>query len=109
MMIIIIALFFSAFSFNSFANEPFIVLDYKGNTLKEGVNKNNPFLKNSSYNTFHLVEEGDSLSGIINKYYSNTGLNAKILEVSIIEINHKAFVRKNPNYLFAGKKLKGSP
>lgn len=106
MMIIIIAIFFSAFSFNSVANEPFIVLDYKGNTLKKGVNKNNPFLKNSSYNTFHLVEEGDSLSGIIKKYYSNTGLNTKILEVSIIEINQKAFVRKNPNYLFAGKKIK---
>ena len=102
----LVALFFNAFSFLSFANEPFVVLDYTGNSIKKGINKNNPFLKNSSYNTFHLVEEGDSLSGIIKKYYSNTGLNAKILEVSIIEINHKAFVRKNPNYLFAGKKIK---
>ena len=54
----------------------------------------------------HMVEAGDSLSGIINKYYANTGLNKKIIEVSIIEINSKAFVKKNPHYLFAGKNIK---
>ena len=30
----------------------------------------------------------------------------KILEVSIIEINKHAFVRNNPHFLFAGKKIR---
>ena len=29
----------------------------------------------------------------------------RIIEVSLIEINKHAFVRKNPNYMFAGKTL----
>ena len=29
----------------------------------------------------------------------------RIIEISIIEMNKKAFVRNNPNYLFAGKKI----
>ena len=92
----------------TYANEPFVILEYnKFNSIsKKGLNRDNPFLRNSSYNTIHDVKDGDSLSGIINKYYANTGLNKKIIEVSIIEINSKAFVKKNPHYLYAGKKLK---
>ena len=30
----------------------------------------------------------------------------RIVEISIIEMNKNAFVRNNPNYLFAGKKIK---
>lgn len=91
-----------------YANEPFVILEYNkfNSTDKKNLNRDNPFLRNSSYSTFHDVKDGDSLSGIINKYYSNTGLNKKIIEVSIIEINSKAFVKKNPHYLYAGKKLK---
>ena len=36
----------------------------------------------------------------------NTGLNMKIVEISIIEINKHAFVRDNPHFLYAGKKIK---
>ena len=88
------------------AREPFVVLDYNSYNNLNGIDQNNAFLKDSNYSTTHLVETGDSLSGIINKYYKNTGLNMRIVEISIIEINKKAFVRNNPNYLFAGKKLK---
>ena len=90
------------------ANEPFVVLEYNKsiNSDSKQLDLDNPFLRNSSFNTMHMVEAGDSLSGIINKYYANTGLNKKIIEVSIIEINSKAFVKKNPHYLFAGKNIK---
>ena len=92
----------------SVANEPFVVLEHSGNnqSLDKNIDKNNPFLRNHSHNQYYTVKDGDSLSGIINKFYSNTGLNKKIIEVSIIQINKKAFVRDNPHYLFAGKKIK---
>ena len=89
--------------------EPFVVLQYKGNinsNFKATFDRNNNFLKDQSYNTSHLVEEGEALSGILKKYYGNTGLNMRVLELAILEINKHAFVRNNPNYLFAGKKLK---
>ena len=47
----------------------------------------------------------ESLSDILKKYYGNSGLNMRIVEVSVIEINKHAFVRNNPNYMFAGKTL----
>tara|TARA_B100000989_G_scaffold298547_1_gene288380 strand:- start:78 stop:500 length:423 start_codon:yes stop_codon:yes gene_type:complete len=95
-----------AYTTNLDAREPFVVLDYNSFNSFNGIDQENAFLKDSNYSTTHLVEEGDSLSGIINKYYKNSGLNMRIVEISIIEINKNAFVRNNPNYLFAGKKLK---
>ena len=89
--------------------EPFVVLEYKENTNlndKILIDRNNNFLKDQSYNTTHKVKEGESLSRILNKYYKNTGLNMRVLELAIIEINKHAFVRNNPNFLFAGKKIK---
>ena len=88
------------------ATEPFVVLDFSNYSHSDDIDQNNAFLRDSNYSTTHLVEIGDSLSGIINKYYKNTGLNMRIVEISILEINRKAFVRNNPNYLYAGKTLK---
>ena len=97
------------FTFNStLANEPFVVLEYKGtfnNKDMSNIDSNNKFLKDNSYSTTHKIRFGESLGEIINKYYGKTGLNKTILEVSLIEINKHAFVRKNPNYMFAGKKI----
>ena len=92
------------------SNEPFVVLEYKGNFFDQSdskkINKNNKFIKNQNYSTSHTVKDGESLSEIINKFYGNTGLNMRIIQLSLTEINKHAFVRNNPNYLFAGKKLK---
>ena len=88
------------------ATEPFVVLDFSNYSHSDDIDQNNAFLRDSNYSTTHLVEIGDSLSGIINKYYKNTGLNMRIVEISILEINRKAFVRNNPNYIYAGKTLK---
>ena len=92
------------------SNEPFVVLEYKGNFFDQSdskkYNKNNKFIKDQNYSTSHTVKDGESLSEIINKFYGNTGLNMRIIQLSLTEINKHAFVRDNPNYLFAGKKLK---
>ncbi len=87
------------------SNEPFVVLEYKGKSTP-GLNKENTFIKNQNYSVTHKVKSGESLSGILKKYYGNSGLNMKIIEVSLIEINKHAFVRGNPHFLYAGKKIK---
>tara|TARA_B100000989_G_scaffold280953_1_gene244779 strand:- start:1252 stop:1674 length:423 start_codon:yes stop_codon:yes gene_type:complete len=93
-------------TYNLNAKEPFVVLNYSNYSNIDGIDQNNAFIRDSNYSTTHIVEVGDSLSGIIKKYYKNTGLNMRIVEISILEINRKAFVRNNPNYLFAGKTLR---
>ena len=98
------------FSFEIKSNEPFVVLEYNNQNLNEtgrkDINKNNRFIKDHNYSVNHKVKDGESLSGILHKYYGNTGLNMKIVEISIIEINKHAFVRENPHFLYAGKILK---
>ena len=102
------ALLIIFYCFSVSSQEPFVVLENSNSNYSASskIDMYNPFLKDSNYSQIHLVEPGDSLSGIINKYYKNTGLNMRVVELSIIEINKKAFVRNNPNYLFAGKKIK---
>ena len=92
------------------SNEPFVVLEYNDQNLnelgKKNINKNNKFIKDHNYSVNHKLKDGESLSTILEKYYGNTGLNMKIIEISIIEINKHAFVRENPHFLYAGKILK---
>ena len=106
---IILLIFFIGFEIKS--NEPFVVLEYNNRNLNDGlnkknINKNNKFIKDHNYSVNHKVKDGESLSTILEKYYGNTGLNTKIIEISIIEINKHAFVRENPHFLYAGKILK---
>ena len=68
--------------------------------------KNNKFLRDQNHSVTHKVASGESLSQILKKYYGNTGLNMRVLELSVIEVNKHAFVRNNPHFLFAGKKIK---
>mgnify|MGYP001407268008 CR=1 FL=1 len=104
---IILIMLFVLLSLNLSANEPFVVLEYKSDIMNnKKLNRENLFIKNQNYSVFHKVKSGDSLSGILKKYYGNSGLNMKIIEISIIEINKHAFVRGNPHFLFAGKKIK---
>ena len=89
------------------SNEPFVVLEYKGMSGAEsGLNKENIFIKNQNHSVVHKVQSGESLSSILNKYYGKSGLNMKVIEISIIEMNKHAFVRNNPHFLYAGKKIK---
>ena len=54
------------FTFNStLANEPFVVLEYKGAFNNENMNNidsNNKFLKDNSYSTTHKIKFGESES-----------------------------------------------
>lgn len=96
-----------SFSDPTNSNEPFVVLEYQGNIGGNSkINKNNKFIKDQNYSVFHKVKEGESLSSILNKYYGNTGLNMKIIEVSVIQMNKHAFVRNNPHFLYANKEIK---
>ena len=108
--ILIIIVFFLFPGFELLSTEPFVILEYQGNNFENSnqkkINRNNKFLKNQNYSVIHNVKDGESLCGILNKYYGNTGLNMKIVEISIIEINKHAFVRDNPHFLYAGKKIK---
>ena len=96
------------FFFNDLrSNEPFVVLEYKGSIRSgEKLNRENLFIKDQNHTVNHKVKSGESLSGILNKYYGNSGLNMKIVEISLIEMNKHAFVRNNPHFLFADKKIK---
>jgi Tfp pilus assembly protein FimV len=53
----------------------------------------------------HQVVEAETLGHIMAQYYSGSGLNMKFVELAILQVNPKAFVRGNPNFLFAGKTL----
>ncbi len=107
-MKLIITIITIIFTFGQISsNEPFVVLEYKGmSSTMSGLNKNNIFIKNQNHSVNHKVQSGESLSGILDKYYGKSGLNMKIIEISIIEMNKHAFVRNNPHFLYAGKKLK---
>ena len=103
--------FLTIFLLNShgFSIEPFVVLEYRGGFKGEEnkkIDKDNKFIRDQNYSAIHKVNSGESLSGILNNYYGNTGLNMRVVELSVIEINKHAFVRNNPHFLYAGKKIK---
>ena len=99
-----LTVFFISFSKLSFS-EPFIVLEYRGNSEKGDVNSDNLFLQDLDYSTKHIVLKNETLSDIMLDYYGSSSFNNKILSLAIVYFNKKAFVRNNPNYLYSGKKL----
>ena len=84
--------------------EPFIVLEYRanGNMIFDS---ENPFLRNKNFSTKHKVKKNETLTDIILKYYGFKNFNRDILSLSIVHFNKHAFVRRNPNFLFANKIL----
>ena len=99
-----LTVFFISFSKLSFS-EPFIVLEYRGNSEKGDINSDNLFLQDLDYSTKHIVLKNETLSDIMLDYYGSNSFNNKILSLAIVYFNKKAFVRNNPNYLYSGKKL----
>ena len=99
-----LTVFFISFSKLSFS-EPFIVLEYRGNSEKGDINSDNLFLQDLDYSTKHIVLKNETLSDIMLDYYGSSSFNNKILSLAIVYFNKKAFVRNNPNYLYSGKKL----
>ena len=90
------------------AGEPIVVLTYgdsreTGSTLDEY--GTHPMRIDPNANQMHQVAEAETLSHIMAEYYGGSGLNMKFVELAILQFNREAFVRGNPNFLFAGKLL----
>ena len=90
------------------AGEPIVVLTYgdsraTGSTLDEY--GTHPMRTDPNAHQMHQVAEAETLSHIMVEYYGGSGLNMKFVEIAILQFNREAFVRGNPNFLFAGKLL----
>ena len=90
------------------AGEPIVVLTY-GDSRETGSAPDeygtHPMRTDPNAHQMHQVAEAETLSHIMVKYYGGSGLNMKFVELGILQFNRKAFVRGNPNFLFAGKLL----
>ena len=89
----------------SVLSEPFVVLEYRNNNSKSLEISNNPFLNNQNFSKKHKVKKNETLSDIILKNYGVKHFNKDVLSLSIVHFNKHAFVRKNPNFLYANKVL----
>ena len=89
----------------SVLSEPIVVLEYRNNDSKSFEVSNNPFLKDQNFSRKYKVKKNETLSDIILKNYGVKHFNKDVLSLSIVHFNKHAFVRKNPNYLFANKTL----
>ncbi len=95
------------FSCNAYAqSQPIIVLEYPNFSSNQQNYSDNLFIQNYDYTTTHKVKANETLSHILEDYYSGSGLNMKFVEMAIISYNMHAFVKSNPNFLFAEKTLK---
>jgi hypothetical protein len=85
-------------------SQPLIVLEYPGGS-GSGTASDNPFVQDENYSTKHRVGSGETLSHVMEKHYSGSGLNARFIEMAIVMKNKHAFVRNNPHFLYADKVL----
>jgi hypothetical protein len=53
----------------------------------------------------HKVMPDETLGHIMQAYYGGSGLNMTFVEMAIVQFNKHAFVRGNPNFLYADKTL----
>ena len=86
--------------------EPIVILEYRGaEMVMDGDGAMHPFRLDPDYSTHHKVMRDETLSHIIANYYGGSGLDKAFVQMAIVKRNRTAFVRANPNYLFAGKSL----
>ena len=85
--------------------EPFVVLEYRNHNTKSVETSNNQFLNDQNFSKKYKVKKDDTLSDIILKNYGVKHFHIDILSLSIVHFNKHAFVRKNPNFLYADKIL----
>ena len=103
-----IVLFFNILLISSVSySEPIVILEYRGNNYQnENDNlSNNLFIVDPEHTEKHIVSEGESLSEIIDNFYSGSGLDKRFLKLAIVTANPKAFAQENPNFMFAGARL----
>ena len=86
--------------------DPIVILEYRGaDMMKNGEDSIHPFRLDPDYSTHHKVRQDETLSHIIANYYGGSGMDKAFVQMAIVKKNRSAFVRANPNYLFAGKSL----
>ena len=96
----------SGLSFRSVNAEPIVILEYRGaEMVVDGDGAMHPFRLDPDYSTHHKVMKDETLSHIIANYYGGSGLDKAFVQMAIVKRNRTAFVRANPNYLYAGKSL----
>ena len=86
-------------------SQPIVILEYPTFTNSTQNYSDNVFIQNHDYSTTHKVKPNETLSHILEDYYSGSGLNLKFIELAIVAHNQHAFVKNNPNFLFADKTL----
>ena len=96
----------SGLSFRSVNAEPIVILEYRGAEMViDGDGAMHPFRLDPDYSTHHKVMQNETLSHIIANYYGGSGMDKAFVQMAIVKRNRTAFVRANPNYLYAGKSL----
>ena len=91
------------------AAEPIVVLTYGENRADYGSisdkHSSHPMRENPDEFKKHKVLEAETLGHIMSEYYGGSGLNMQFVQIAILQFNRSAFVRGNPNFLYAGKTL----
>lgn len=88
--------------------QPIVVLEYPtygGSSAAPGLNADNPFVYDPNHTASHRVQPDETLSHIITAYYAGSGLDLSVVQMAIVKKNKSAFVRGNPNFLYADKLL----
>ena len=86
------------------AQEPMIVLS-PSHSYSTPTTSDNAFAQDHDYSTKHKVKPNEPLSRIIAAYYAGSDINRRFLTLAIVQKNPHAFVRANPNFLYAGRTL----
>ena len=89
------------------AQGPIVVLEYPGyaSVSTPGLNQDNPFVYDPDHTVTHRVQPDETLSHIISAHYAGSGLDLSVVQMAIVKKNKSAFVRGNPNFLYADKLL----
>ena len=93
---------------NTAIAEPIVVLTYgaRDNGGVENAASSHPFRVDPDYSETHEVAPNETLGYIMNDYYGGSGMNMKFVELAIVQVNRHAFVRGNPNFLYAKKTIR---
>ena len=89
------------------AQGPIVVLEYPGyaSVSTPGLNQDNPFVYDPDHTATHRVQPDETLSHIITAHYAGSGLDLSVVQMAIVKKNKSAFVRGNPNFLYADEML----
>jgi len=89
-------------------SQPIVVLEYPtygGTSAAPGLNPDNIFVSDPNHTASHRVMPDETLSHIITEHYAGSGLDLSVVQMAIVKKNRSAFVRGNPNFLYADKLL----